>query len=118
MRSMSGWAALMLLTVLLHLGLGVPARALEEPAENAMASPDDVVVELYDLVTFEAGTTPDWDRVRSLFLDEAEVPGSERPPQRGIDNIQLSRRVDGWRIVSITNEIVRADGPLPPGLEE
>jgi hypothetical protein len=32
-----------------------------------------VVRELYDLVTFEAGTTPDWDRVRSLFLDEAVI---------------------------------------------
>jgi hypothetical protein len=31
------------------------------------------VRELYDLVTFEAGTTPDWDRVRSLFLDEAVI---------------------------------------------
>ena len=27
----------------------------------------------YDLVTFDAGTTPDWERVRSLFADEAVV---------------------------------------------
>jgi len=32
-----------------------------------------VVAELYDLVTFDAGTTPDWDKVRSLFLEEAIV---------------------------------------------
>jgi hypothetical protein len=28
---------------------------------------------LYDLVTFEAGTTPDWNVVRALFIDEAVV---------------------------------------------
>ena len=28
---------------------------------------------LYGLVTFEPGTIPDWDEVRSLFLDEAVV---------------------------------------------
>ena len=28
---------------------------------------------LYDLVTFEAGTTPDWDHARTLFLPEAVV---------------------------------------------
>jgi len=32
-----------------------------------------VVEELYELVTFDVGTTPDWDRVRSLFVDEATV---------------------------------------------
>jgi hypothetical protein len=31
------------------------------------------VNELYELVTFEAGTTPDWDVVRTLFLPEAVV---------------------------------------------
>jgi hypothetical protein len=34
---------------------------------------DAVVRELYDLVTFEAGTTPDWDQVRAAFLDEAVI---------------------------------------------
>ena len=32
-----------------------------------------VVTKLYDLVTFQAGTTPDWDEVRALFVDEAVV---------------------------------------------
>jgi hypothetical protein len=32
-----------------------------------------VISELYDLVTFPAGTTPDWDHLRSLFLPEAVV---------------------------------------------
>jgi hypothetical protein len=43
------------------------------PASARSQTADAVVRELYDLVTFEAGTTPDWDRVRSLFLDEAVI---------------------------------------------
>jgi hypothetical protein len=34
---------------------------------------EQVVRRLYDLVTFPAGTTPDWDEVRALFVDEAVV---------------------------------------------
>ncbi len=37
------------------------------------ASADGVVHELYDLVTFPAGTTPDWDQARALFLPSAVV---------------------------------------------
>ena len=36
-------------------------------------SPDKTVQKLYDLVTFDAGTTPDWDKVRSLFIEEAVI---------------------------------------------
>ncbi len=31
------------------------------------------VRELYDLVTFDVGTTPDWDRARDLFLPEGVI---------------------------------------------
>ena len=41
--------------------------------EGYTASPDQTVQRLYNLVTFEAGFTPDWDEVRSLFIDEAVV---------------------------------------------
>lgn len=34
---------------------------------------EGVIRELYDLVTFPAGTTPDWDHLRALFLPEAVV---------------------------------------------
>jgi len=43
----------------------------QEP--TAYGTPEAVVTELYDLVTFDAGTTPDWDRVRNLFLPEAVI---------------------------------------------
>ncbi len=151
-----------------------PVRAGAQPPQAAGGSPGSVVVELYDLVTFPAGRTPDWDAVRALFLPEAvvvlrttrtetrvftlegfvqdwldfitrsnvgatgfterivrthatefgdiahvwvlyeaEIPGGQRPPQRGVDSIQLVRRDGAWRIASITNEIPTPDRPIP-----
>ncbi len=49
------------------------AGATEHAAGVTSPSAREVVEELYRLVTFDAGTTPDWDRVRSLFADEAIV---------------------------------------------
>jgi len=34
---------------------------------------EGVVQKLYDLVTFAAGSTPDWDEVKSLFIDRGIV---------------------------------------------
>ncbi|MEW6741514.1 MAG: hypothetical protein AB1486_02045 [Planctomycetota bacterium] len=34
---------------------------------------EGLVTELYKAVTFEAGTTPDWDKVRAMFLEQAIV---------------------------------------------
>ncbi len=155
---------------------GVPdARA----APGWASSPEGVVRELYRLVTFDAGTTPDFDEVRSLFLDdavivlrsapdsmrvlsvegfvddwldfiaraevektgfveeiirlkpmvfgdiahvlvlyEASIPGWERPPQQGVDSVQLVRRQGAWRIVAITNELPSAELPVPAELSQ
>jgi hypothetical protein len=41
--------------------------------EDAFATAEGVVNALYDAVTFEAGTTPDWDYVRSMFIDQAII---------------------------------------------
>ena len=41
--------------------------------EVSAPSAEHAVRELYDLVTFPAGTTPDWDRGRALFLPEGVV---------------------------------------------
>ncbi|MDH3215808.1 MAG: hypothetical protein OEN01_05880 [Candidatus Krumholzibacteria bacterium] len=42
-------------------------------ASAAVATADGTVAELYRLVTFEAGSTPDWAQVASLFIDEAVI---------------------------------------------
>jgi hypothetical protein len=59
----------LLLVVLTTVGV----RAQQAPRDSTVQAAEGVVNELYDLVTFPAGTTPDWDRVRSLFLDEAVI---------------------------------------------
>lgn len=43
------------------------------PAQNNINSPDYVVEQLYQLVTFEKGETPDWEAVKELFLKEAVI---------------------------------------------
>lgn len=155
------------------------AAAAQEPATDSLATADGVVRELYDLITFEAGTTPDWDAVRSLFIDEAvivlrtgrdantvfsvetwiqdfvtfiersevektgfteaitrtsatefgdianvwvlyeaSIPGSQRPPQQGVDNFSLVLRDGRWLIAAITNEIPAIAGPVPDVLSD
>ncbi|MDB4582226.1 nuclear transport factor 2 family protein [Draconibacterium sp.] len=42
-------------------------------AQPRCDTPERVVDELYDLVTFKSGTTPDWEKVKELFLDEAVI---------------------------------------------
>ena len=130
-------------------------------AGDGYATPEAVVDELYELVTFGPGEVPDWDRVRALFLPEAvvvlrtsreattvfdvdgfvgdfvsfienasvkdtgfaekivrtkpmvfgdiahvlvlytaEIPGSGRGPQPGVDSFQLVRRDERWWIAS------------------
>ena len=40
---------------------------------DAEDTPENVVRELYDRVTFGPGTTPDWDAVKQLFLPQATI---------------------------------------------
>jgi hypothetical protein len=47
--------------------------AAAPPDEAAFETPEDLVNALYDAVTFEAGHTPDWDWVKSMFIDEGIV---------------------------------------------
>ena len=44
-------------------------EALHQENDGARA----VVSELYELVTFDAGTTPDWNAVRALFVEQAVI---------------------------------------------
>lgn len=167
-RCMSRYLALFLLFCPVLLS------AQSEPGDAAANTPEGVVHALYDLVTFPAGTTPDWDVMRAMFLPEsvvvlrtsrasnsvftlegfvqdwlhfierdnveatgfterivrthvtefgdiahvwvlyeAEIPGWDRPPQVGVDGIQLVRRDGSWLIAAITNEIPTPDRPIP-----
>jgi hypothetical protein len=41
--------------------------------ESAFATPEGLLTALYAAVTFEAGSLPDWNYVRSMFIDEAMI---------------------------------------------
>jgi len=160
--------------VLILWGLAVLGGSHGPLGAQDTASAEGVVQELYDLVTFPAGETPDWDKGRSLFLPEAvvvlrtsrtgntvfsvegwvqdfvtfieranvtvtgfverivrtqatefgdiaqvwvlyeaEIPGSGRPAQQGVDSFHLVRRDGQWLIASIVNEIPTPDRPVP-----
>jgi hypothetical protein len=59
----------------LALGLALVVARAHGQTESGIppGTPEDVVGRLYELVTFEAGHTPDWTEVRGLFLDEAVI---------------------------------------------
>ncbi|HYA49293.1 MAG TPA: hypothetical protein VEG35_06300 [Burkholderiales bacterium] len=61
--------------VLMLLVTGAIVAQTNAPAAtNAPAKgPGDVVAGLYDLVGAEPGRTPDWDKVRALFVKEAVI---------------------------------------------
>jgi hypothetical protein len=43
------------------------------PGKDPFQTAEGLVTALYESVTFEAGSTPDWDHVRSMFIDEAVI---------------------------------------------
>jgi len=175
-RKLSG-----LLSVAAIVAVGAGATLLDAQATSAPGAPEsaeDVVASIYDMVSFEAGHAPDWDKVRSMFileaivvlrtsreastvfslegfvadfvnfienspagevgftekvvrmksmvfgdmahvlvLYEAQITGSSRPPQQGVDSFSLIKKDGSWLIVSITNEIPTADRPVPDVLQ-
>ncbi len=53
---------------------GLPSLPAQNTAtSNPHQDPEALVRELYALVTFPAGQTPDWERVRALFIEEAVI---------------------------------------------
>lgn len=153
------------------------AQAQPSSQQKSFETPEEVVTEIYNMVSFEAGTTPDWDKVKALFHDEAvivlrasrtemkvlsvdafvadfvtfiqqfradtpgfvekvvsvkpvvfgniahcfvvyeaSIPNRPRPPQRGVDSFQLAKLEEGWRIVSIVNEVVFPGREMPEGI--
>ena len=60
--------------LVLTVGLGATLLQAQVPSDAGAADgPEDVVAEIYELVSFGAGDTPDWDEVRSLFIPEAVI---------------------------------------------
>lgn len=51
-------------------------------------------------------------------LYEALIPGYMKAPEQGVDICHLVKRDGKWQIVSIVNELVSKDKPLPPDLQD
>lgn len=52
----------------------LPTPALAQASTQAhLETPQGLIEEIYELVTFPAGATPDWNAVRNLFIPEALV---------------------------------------------
>lgn len=80
--------ALAALIAAFGLGFAGEARAQAGGSDEVLTTAEGVVAELYDLVTFDPGTSPDWDRARTLFLPEAIVvlrTGRETTNQLTVD---------------------------------
>jgi hypothetical protein len=165
--------------LVLIAGSGAALLYAQEPtAQTALETPEGVVTEIYDLVSFEAGSSPDWDKVRSMFIPEAvivlrssweastvfsvesfvgdfvnfvenspagdmgfteeivnmkslvfgdmahvlvlyeaQITGSPRPPQQGVDSFSLIKKDGRWWIAAITNELPTPDRPVPEVLQ-
>ena len=64
---------MVILTLSCSLLLNYSSFSQSTEKEDNLKTPESVVRGLYTLVTFEAGTTPDWEKVKSMFIDEAVI---------------------------------------------
>lgn len=173
-RRTSILAAAMLLLVS-TLGLAGHDRDIDE---SVFSDPESLVRGLYASVTFQPGTLPDWEYVRSFFIPEAvfgvrktrtlmevlDLDGfvdwwlediekhklkergleeavekmkmtvygniahcfvvykvriltpADSPGQLGLDSFGLMKKDGRWWVVSITNDVVTPQNPLPEEL--
>ena len=61
------------LICLISMALAFPAQAQTEGASEDQRSVEQVVRNVYDLVSWTDGNTPDWEVVREVFIPEAIV---------------------------------------------
>jgi hypothetical protein len=59
-----------------------------------------------------------YDMAFVAVVYSSSILDSDRPPQKGIDFWLLTRKPEGWKAVSVCNEIVRPDGKLPAIFDE
>jgi len=107
---------LAILTLSCSLFFNYSSFSQSSEKEDFLQSPESVVSELYNLVTFEAGTTPDWEKVKSMFIDEAVIvlrTGSDSTTQFTVntfvkDFINFIERADAIQ-TGFTEKIIRME---------
>ncbi len=70
---------------------GLIAQNIPTPKPDDVSSLDNIIAALYDVISGPAGEKRDWDRMRSLFADEAKLI-----PTWKDENGKLQRRV--WTV--------------------
>jgi len=53
--------------------LKIPLSAKVDTVQKQFNTAEEVVTELYKLVSFNAGNTPDWEKVKDLFIEDAVI---------------------------------------------
>ena len=94
-------------SISLVITLGILFSSLAYAQDANEMGPDEVVRELYELVTIEKGTTGDWDSVRALFIKEAVVV--LRTSRTGTSIFTLEGFVDDF-VTFITNYNIKETG--------
>jgi len=61
------------LACLISIALAIPAQAQTDETADDLRSVEQVVRDVYDLVSWTDGNTPDWEVVRDVFIPEAIV---------------------------------------------
>jgi len=74
------------LACLMAMAAAVPAFAQSEAAEVDLRSAEQVVRDVYGLVSWTDGNTPDWEVVREVFIPEAIVV-LRYPPNLKVMNV-------------------------------
>ena len=97
-----------LLAVLIATGHTEETRAFIRQAKLEERAFEETVVAIR---TQEMG-----DIARAIVHYTARIPANGRPAQHGIDVFSLVKKDGSWRIVSIVNEIVRPEVPVPEEL--
>ncbi len=74
----------------LFLMFSASSVAYEEKAANVnnFANPESLVRGLYDAVSFEPNTTPDWNYVRKFFIPEAVFAMRRTPTSMAVINVE------------------------------
>lgn len=162
----------------LTLAVSSSGGKMSNAANDFFSDPEKLVRGLYDSVTFEPGTTPDWDHVRNFFIPEVVfavrqtkatmsvldlngfvawwesdierhkmkergfsesvekmkmtlcgniaqvfvvyrarfITPETQTGQIGLDSFSLMKRDGRWWIVSVANDIITPENPLPEEL--
>ncbi len=73
MKKNAYYIAIVLFLIVFVLFTAAFLNAQTLPETKTTKTAEQVVTEIYNLVSFKAGETPDWEKVKSLFSDDAVI---------------------------------------------